>query len=83
MYQIITFILLVLFVFCFTLKNKENFKVWGYEFPLSIYQVKDKCQLTGLIDEFDNPVGDMCFYGYYIPYIYNFGTYQSEVNNSA
>lgn len=37
------------------------------------------CPIQGTIDELDNPVMDLCFRGYYIPYLFNIGTYVSEV----
>lgn len=82
---IIITVLLVILCFSKYYGNnlKESFLTWDYEYPLSIHKYKDSCQLQGLIDQMNNSSYDSCYNGYYIPSIYNYGTYVSEVNPDA
>lgn len=76
------YFLLTLLIVLYIIPNiYEPFNVWDYEFPLSNIVYKDKCPIQGTIEQIDNPSMDSCYRGYYIPYIFNVGTYVSEVQS--
>jgi hypothetical protein len=56
----------------------EQFLVFDYEYPLSNIVYKDICPIQGSIEQIDNPSIDSCYRGYYIPYLFNVGTYVSD-----
>jgi len=72
------FILLIVLYFCSNM-YESFFNVWDYEYPLSNLIYKDLCPIQGTIEQIDNPSIDSCYRGYYIPYLFNVGTYTSEV----
>lgn len=72
----IIILIIILYTLCY---DTEHFNVWDYEFPLSNIIVKDKCPIQGTIEDINNPSNDSCYRGYYIPYLFNVGTYTSEV----
>ena len=78
MYKLLLFILVILIIYCISYPH-EGFKVWDYEYPLSNIIYKDMCPINGTIEEIDNPGMDSCYRGYYIPSIFNVGTYVSDV----
>ena len=78
MYNILLFLLLLLIFYIFS-NNIEKFNIWDYEYSLSNVIPKDLCPIQGTIEQVDNPSIESCYRGYYIPYIYNVGTYMSEV----
>jgi len=78
MYRL-AFLIVSLIVLYAVFYNREHFKVWDYEFPLSNVLINDTCPIQGSIEQLDNPSMESCYRGYYIPYIYNVGTYVSEV----
>jgi hypothetical protein len=78
MYYLLPLFIIVLLAYYYS-HNIEGFNVWDYEFPLSNILVKDECPIKGTIEEIDNPSIDSCYRGYYIPYLFNVGTYTSEV----
>lgn len=77
---IILFILTIIF-FITTNKHIEAFKIWDYEYPLSRWIFKDSCPIQGTIEDLNTP--PRCYDGYYIPYIFNVGSYTSEVNSDS
>ena len=78
MYQLLLFILFIIVIYYIS-SPIEGFKVWDYEYPLSNIIYKNMCPINGSIEEIDNPGIDSCYRGYYIPYLFNVGTYISEV----
>lgn len=75
----IPLILILLLVLYSKSSNIEKFNIWDYEFSLSNLLVKDKCPIQGTIEDINNPSNDSCYRGYYIPSLFNVGTYTSEV----
>ncbi len=78
MYALWLFLIFLIVVYI-TSRTYEGYKTWDYEFSLSDKIFKDMCPIQGSIEEIDNPSMDACFRGYYIPYLYDVGTYYSEV----
>lgn len=78
MYNFIILIIVLIILYAI-FYNQEHFKVWDYEYPLSNMIYKDTCPIQGTIEEIDNPSKESCYRGYYIPYLFNVGTYHSEV----
>ncbi len=78
MYRLAIFLIILIILYSISYQ-RELFKVWDYEYPLSSYIYKDMCPIQGSIEELDNPTMDSCYRGYYIPYLYNVGTYYSKV----
>ena len=80
MYNILLFLSGLLIIYIIVRRiNIENFLVWDYEYALSNVIPKDHCPIQGTIEQIDNPSSESCYRGYYIPYIYDFGDYVSEV----
>jgi hypothetical protein len=80
MYKLLIFIFFLLFLYFFS-QTFENFKIWDYEYPLSNILYKNMCSIHGTIEDINNPGIDSCYRGYYIPYLFNIGTYQSNVQS--
>ncbi len=49
-----------------------------YNFSLSDKLLKDRCQLTGLIEDYESPNPDLCYFGYYVPSTLNFKFYPEQ-----
>ena len=77
-YLLIFIIILVLLSY-FPKKSIENFynpnTTYYYNFSLSDKLLKDRCQLQGLIEDYENPNQDTCYFGYYVPSTLNFKFY--------
>lgn len=85
MYKFIIIFLILLIAICclpFLDRFSEHFDVWDYEPPLTPFKYRDTCPITGTIEEI-NPTISYCYSGYNIPFIFNVGTYESEVNPDA
>ena len=73
MYKIYLFLLFITIMYVYS-NSYENFNI---NHPIKHY--KEQCPIQGTIEQIDNPTIDSCYKGYYIPYLFNVGTYISEV----
>ena len=76
MYRVYYLLFLLIILYFLTNTSSESFS-HNFKFINTINN--DLCPIQGIIDELDNPTLDLCFRGYYIPYLFNIGTYISEV----
>jgi len=73
------FLLFVLLLIFALLSTKEYYQpTYDYDYPLSPIKYRDECPVQGLINDMDPNIRN-CFDGYYIPSIFNVGTYTSDV----
>ena len=79
MWWIVTLLLIVVIIYYVSMYNKDVKEGYNnlfyYDFSNSPLQWRDRCQLQGLIDEYDNPSSNFCYTGYYVPGNLNFSIY--------